>query len=71
MAFGLPAIKHLQGLSPDVSDKKKKQKRGPVSVLVLAPTRELAMQTHESLHALGQLCGFSAVCVYGGVPKPP
>ena len=29
------------------------------------------MQTHETLASLASLCGSSAVCVYGGVPKPP
>jgi ATP-dependent RNA helicase DBP3 len=72
LAFGLPAITHLRSLpSATNSEKKKKRAKGPVGVLVLAPTRELAMQTHEHLETLAKLSGFTAVCVYGGVPKPP
>ena len=36
-------------------------------VLVVAPTRELAMQSHQVVEEVG---GLKGVCVYGGVPKP-
>ena len=36
-------------------------------VLVLAPTRELAMQSHQVVMDIG---GPKGVCIYGGVPKP-
>ena len=38
-------------------------------MLVLAPTRELAIQTHETLVGLGKPFGLSSVALYGGVPK--
>jgi ATP-dependent RNA helicase DBP3 len=38
-------------------------------VLVVAPTRELAIQTHETLLAAGQPLGITSVCLYGGVDK--
>ena len=42
-----------------------------MSVLVVAPTRELAIQTHETLSALGKPFGIASVAVFGGVPKEP
>lgn len=42
-----------------------------MSVLVVAPTRELAIQTHETLSALGAPFGIASVAVFGGVPKEP
>ena len=60
LAFGVPALQHVYkhvGICT-----------GPL-VLVIAPTRELAMQTHETLAAFGAPLGIAAVCVYGGVDK--
>ena len=42
-----------------------------MSVLVVAPTRELAIQTHETLDALGAPFGIASVAVFGGVDKAP
>jgi ATP-dependent RNA helicase DBP3 len=39
------------------------------TILVLAPTRELAMQTYETCTELSKFCTISSVCLYGGVPK--
>lgn len=38
-------------------------------MLVLAPTRELALQSAEVIAEAGGHCGIRSVCVYGGVPK--
>lgn len=51
LAFGLP---------PAQNDGK------PFSSLIISPTRELAMQIHDSLV---QLPGLKCSCVYGGVPR--
>jgi hypothetical protein len=40
-------------------------------VLILAPTRELAMQIAGVLEAAGAPLGLATLCAYGGVPKPP
>lgn len=40
-------------------------------MLVVAPTRELAIQTHETLEKLGAPLGVASVAVYGGVDKAP
>jgi ATP-dependent RNA helicase RhlE len=45
--------------------------RRRVRALVLAPTRELAEQTHEAIGALGSRTGLKSVTVYGGVGFNP
>lgn len=40
-------------------------------VLILAPTRELAEQTHEAIGVPGRDTGLKSVTVYGGVSKDP
>ena len=42
-----------------------------MSILVVAPTRELAIQTHETLSTLGKPFSIASVAVFGGVPKEP
>jgi superfamily II DNA/RNA helicase len=39
--------------------------------LILAPTRELAEQTHTSICQLGEKTGLKSVAIYGGVGKSP
>jgi ATP-dependent RNA helicase RhlB len=40
---------------------------GAPRALVLAPTRELAIQIHKDAVSLGRYCPFHTVCVYGGM----
>ena len=40
-------------------------------MLILSPTRELAQQTAAVMAEASSQCGLRALCVYGGVPKPP
>ncbi|BGP50207.1 RNA-dependent ATPase [Rhodotorula kratochvilovae] len=70
VAFGVPAIEHI--LSLPTSSAKKGKSTAPVSVLVVAPTRELAMQTHNNLQLISSALTptLASVCLYGGVPKP-
>ncbi|KAJ7031528.1 DEAD-domain-containing protein [Mycena alexandri] len=65
LAFGIPALARLI-TAPPPSDGS-----STISVLVVAPTRELAIQTHETLNALGARLGIASVAVFGGVPKEP
>ena len=67
LAFGLPALARLVKAGPPP----KKAKGTAVSVLVVAPTRELALQTHETLEKLGTPLGIASVAVFGGVDKAP
>ncbi|RUS21617.1 ATP-dependent RNA helicase dbp3 [Endogone sp. FLAS-F59071] len=63
LAFTLPALTHI--MSQRASNPRHK---GP-TVLVVAPTRELAMQSQEQAESAGAEARVRSVCVYGGVPK--
>ncbi|KAJ7293933.1 P-loop containing nucleoside triphosphate hydrolase protein [Mycena rebaudengoi] len=67
LAFGIPALSRLIS-SPSHHQN---QDGSTISVLVVAPTRELALQTHETLSTLGAPLGIASVAVFGGVPKEP
>ncbi len=45
--------------------------RRQARVLILAPTRELALQIHENIETMAQKAKFRSVVVYGGVGKGP
>ena len=60
-AFALPLLHGLASLG------KRERGAGPVA-LVLAPTRELAMQVSEATHRYGKLLGARVLPVYGGTP---
>lgn len=59
-AFVLPILHRLM-----------RSKRGQVGCLVIAPTRELAEQIHESIASLGNATGIRSLTVYGGVSVNP
>ncbi|KAJ7717527.1 P-loop containing nucleoside triphosphate hydrolase protein [Mycena maculata] len=65
LAFGIPALARLITAPPPSNGS------STISVLVVAPTRELAIQTHDTLSALGEPLGIASVAVFGGVPKEP
>ena len=63
-AFAIPI---LQRLSQNI---KKQEQNNPIKALVLAPTRELAIQIGESFEACGQHLGIQTGVIYGGItPK--
>ncbi len=59
-AFVLPIMQHLMNGS-----------RKRTRALIIAPTRELAEQIHESINDLGRATKLKSVTVYGGVNKNP
>ncbi|MDE1976567.1 MAG: DEAD/DEAH box helicase [Elusimicrobia bacterium] len=59
-AFALPILQRLM-TGP----------RGRVRALVLAPTRELAEQTHDAFSRLGRATGLRSAAIYGGVSMRP
>merc|ERR1711892_1217784 len=65
LAFSIPALAHLKHRV----ESEGKAKAGFPKMLIVSPTRELAMQSQEVLDVAGASCGVRSVCVYGGVPK--
>lgn len=64
MAYMLPALVHI-GAQPPL-----RPGDGPIA-LVLAPTRELAMQIQVECEKFGASLRLRSLCVYGGVPRGP
>ncbi|KAF7310410.1 hypothetical protein HMN09_00583000 [Mycena chlorophos] len=65
LAFGIPALSQLLSAPTPA----RTGGTSTVSVLVVAPTRELALQTQENLAKIGEPLGIGSVAVFGGVPK--
>src|SRR3954469_3657195 len=65
-AFALPTLHRLAARL--ASDPARRKKGGAPLALVLAPTRELAMQTAEAIHRYGREVGVRVLPVYGGQP---
>lgn len=63
LAFSLPALTAL------VNENNGGRRGRNPRLLVLAPTRELAMQSDEVLRDVGAAVGLTSLVVYGGVPK--
>ena len=55
-AFVLPILQRLM-----------KGSRGHIRALIIAPTRELSEQTHQSIGQLGRRTGLKSASIYGGV----
>ena len=66
-AFALPILERLKGQA----NKSFSPARHPIRVLVVTPTRELAIQVHDSFKAYGKYVGLRSTIVYGGVPMGP
>ena len=63
LGFLLPAFKHL-------AEQRTRQARGDAPlVLVLAPTRELAVQIQDECDKFGRACRVRSVTLFGGAPK--
>ncbi|KAK9108202.1 hypothetical protein Syun_024213 [Stephania yunnanensis] len=64
LAYLLPALVHVKA-QPQLM-----RGDGPI-VLVLAPTRELAVQIQEETLKFGLRSNIRSTCIYGGAPKGP
>ncbi|MDF1658610.1 MAG: DEAD/DEAH box helicase [Verrucomicrobiales bacterium] len=63
-AFALPILEHL-------SNRPKKRTPKAPRVLVIAPTRELAIQIHDSFDAYGTYLNHQSTVIFGGVGQNP
>ncbi len=63
-AFALPTIQYFLA-HPGKRERKRARS------LIVAPTRELAIQIDASFAAYGRVAGIKRACVYGGVGKVP
>lgn len=64
-AFAIPIIEHLK------EEKHDKKFKRPVRVLVLTPTRELALQIDESFEDYGKYTNLKHTVIFGGVRQRP
>ena len=64
LAFLLPAIVHI------LAQEELRRGDGPI-VLVLAPTRELAVQINTEAMKFAKSCKIKSTCCYGGVSRGP
>lgn len=64
-AFAIPIIQNLY------TENQKEKKHKAVKVLILTPTRELALQIGESFHAYGKYTQMRYAVIYGGVSQHP
>lgn len=70
-AFALPILNNLMlSTAPQTGPAHRQPPRRP-RALILSPTRELASQIDESLHAYGRHTGLRGTVIYGGVSQNP
>lgn len=67
LAFGLPLIEKIVSQGLDIPKSKYKPNEGLPLVLILEPTRELAMQVATELGAICQAHSMKVQAIYGGV----
>lgn len=70
-AFALPILQRLATGAPTNGNGKQKGGRRPIRTLVVAPTRELALQIAASFNVYGAHTGLTNVTIYGGVGQNP
>jgi ATP-dependent RNA helicase DDX5/DBP2 len=71
LGFLLPAFHRMQAAATAATAAGAKPKAKGPSILVMAPTRELACQIFEESKKFGRLANIRSCCLYGGAPKWP
>lgn len=70
MAFALPCVEAVSSAAASQdSSSSSSSSDTKTRAVVVSPTRELAMQTHEQMARLAALVGLRCVCLYGGASK--
>lgn len=70
LGFVIPMVMHILNNQRYARSFDRGDAPGPVGV-VLAPTRELALQIQQVANEIGQLVGIKNVAIYGGASKGP
>ncbi len=70
-AFALPLLCRLDRAPGAHANEKQPRAHRPIRVLVLAPTRELALQIQESFNVYGKHTGLRSGVIFGGVGQNP
>ncbi|MBD3255663.1 MAG: DEAD/DEAH box helicase [Candidatus Lokiarchaeota archaeon] len=75
-AFALPILQQLKKslkIQKDEASGKSKinQKKRRITALIIAPTRELAIQIKDSFNTYGKYTGLRSTVIYGGVGQNP
>ncbi len=69
LAFGIPVLQ--RSVAPHDPDYEELVAPGKPQALIVAPTRELALQVSKDLTMAGKIRGIRVLTVYGGVPYEP
>ncbi|GAX78999.1 hypothetical protein CEUSTIGMA_g6439.t1 [Chlamydomonas eustigma] len=67
----LPSIANYMSANAGKPVNLRPSMKGSPSILVMSPTRELAMQIHQQATTFAKAAGLRSVAVYGGAPKGP
>ena len=71
-AFALPLVQNLADDAEETAARgDRRLRRTECSALILAPTRELAVQIHEDVAAFGGALGLKSAVILGGVARGP
>lgn len=70
-AFALPILQRLASRPPQKRNDGRRSRQRNIRTLVLAPTRELAMQISDSFSTYGRFTRLRHLAVFGGVNKNP
>ncbi|MBD3215325.1 MAG: DEAD/DEAH box helicase [Candidatus Lokiarchaeota archaeon] len=73
-AFALPILQRLKKpiqSRTNSGNKNKTHKKRPIRALIIAPTRELAIQIKDSFVNYGKYTGLRSTVIYGGVGQNP
>ena len=68
IAFGAPLVERLLQLRADQSPQQRREFGRAPQALILAPTRELALQIDRTVQPIARSVGLFTTQIYGGVP---
>ncbi|WBU37420.1 DEAD/DEAH box helicase [Homoserinibacter sp. YIM 151385] len=70
IAFGAPLVERLMQMQADAAPGQRRRPGRAPRAIILAPTRELALQIDRTVQPIAQSVGLFTTQLYGGVPYP-